>query len=462
VEDSVVLRFSGRITARPTPALLVAPARIMWMAIRYDPRRFREDPLVAVAQSRIRALEALDFGTLSWEGLLGVVREGLALPLALAGEPRERYLPRAAVAAGLLRMTLGLLGRGHLFGALFSGVDSRTVETNRALEALADRVRSDPGLADLFSKHVAGELMAALANQPAGTAFLSQLQAFLDRYGHREVAFSTMLEPTWKDAPNVVLGLIQGLAQTPPRLQTSRPSWEAAQAEVLAHPLLRLAPLRAAILALIAAARTVWQIREDTHFEATRSLPILRRTLLELGRRLTVVGVLDHPEAVFHLTFDELKHAGDVWPPSPAVASELRASVQRRQTRRAALEGTPVVDPRLYRQLAPSSDALLVGTPGSPGVAEGPVRIIREAAEFGKLRAGEVLVAPYTNPAWTPLFQRAAAVVVDAGAAGSHAAIVAREYGIPAVMGTITGTQTLHDGERVRVDGDQGQVTRLE
>jgi pyruvate,water dikinase len=86
------------------------------------------------------------------------------------------------------------------------------------------------------------------------------------------------------------------------------------------------------------------------------------------------------------------------------------------------------------------------------------VRVVREASEFGRLRPGEVLVAPYTNPAWTPLFQQAAAVVVDSGGAMSHAAIVAREYGIPAVMGTGDGTRRLVDGTRVRVDGTRGLV----
>jgi pyruvate,water dikinase len=99
--------------------------------------------------------------------------------------------------------------------------------------------------------------------------------------------------------------------------------------------------------------------------------------------------------------------------------------------------------------------------PGSPGVAEGPARIVRDGSEFDKLVPGDVLVAPYTNPSWTPLFQRAIAVVVDSGSAASHAAIVAREYGIPAVMSTVTGTRTLSDGERIRVDGSQGAVFRV-
>src|SRR4029077_6423236 len=96
---------------------------------------------------------------------------------------------------------------------------------------------------------------------------------------------------------------------------------------------------------------------------------------------------------------------------------------------------------------------ILKGTSGSPGVARGPARVVHDVSEFGKLRAGDVLVAPVTNPAWTPLFQRAVAVVVDTGGVASHAAIVAREYGVPAVMGTMNGTTELKDGQWIQVDG---------
>jgi rifampicin phosphotransferase len=104
-------------------------------------------------------------------------------------------------------------------------------------------------------------------------------------------------------------------------------------------------------------------------------------------------------------------------------------------------------------------DALVSGIGASRGRASGSARIIREPAEFGLLRTGDVLVCPYSNPAWTPLFQRAVGVVVDSGGIGSHAAIVAREYGIPAVMGTVTGTTVLADGQQITVDGDSGRVT---
>ena len=188
----------------------------------------------------------------------------------------------------------------------------------------------------------------------------------------------------------------------------------------------------------------------------TMALPPLRRTLLEMGRRLAEAGVLDAPEDVFHLLFAELERVAGVWPPPPALAAELRAAALMRAERRAELADTPLMDNSLATAATPVGDALLAGTPGSPGVAEGPVRVVREAAQFGTLRPGEVLVAPYTNPSWTPLFGRAAAVIVDTGSAASHAAIVAREYGIPAVMGAGDATSRLSDGQRVRVDGSRG------
>ncbi len=112
----------------------------------------------------------------------------------------------------------------------------------------------------------------------------------------------------------------------------------------------------------------------------------------------------------------------------------------------------------ILRERPAPTGALLVGVPASPGTAEGPVRVITGPSAFGTLRDGEVLVAPFTNPAWTPLFQRAAAVIVETGATMSHAAIVAREYGIPAVMGATEATRRLVDGQRVRVDGTSGIV----
>lgn len=457
-EEGVVGHFTANLKVHPTPAMLLAPFRFLYLCWKYPPENARADPLLVGAQQRARELEAIHLAALSWNDLLTIVRAALALTLPLAGEIRRRYYPRPLLAAGALRLALLLLGDGKQFSALMSGAESRTIEANHALEALATRVRSDPQLAEAITICAPENLQKELRGQAAGQSFLAELDQFLEEYGHREVVLSTAFQPTWKDDPAIVLEMLKGMVMAGASHKTGEPAWATARDELLKHPLLKIAPLRTAMLNLIADGRAFWQIREDTHFEATRILPILRRTFLEMGRRLSDAGVLDRPEEVFHLKFGELETVSDDRPLAPELVARLHMLVSTRKARRAELEGSPLIDPRLYRQSEPEGEVLLRGAAGSAGTAAGPVRVVHNVSEFGKLRSGDVLVAPYTNPAWTPLFQRAAAVVVDGGAAGSHAAIVAREYGIPAVMGTIDGTQKLQDDQWVQVDGTRGVV----
>ncbi|WP_437656812.1 PEP/pyruvate-binding domain-containing protein [Sorangium sp. So ce1182] len=457
-DDSVILRLRDDARYRLTPRVLLAPAYLLGYCACYDPRRWRDLSTIPAAEARVRDLEAHDLQKLSWEALIAMVHEAVALPEPLLGVPRRRYGPRAMVAVGLLRAVLWLVQHDDQLDVLQSGVETHTLAAHRALEELAAQVRGDPALAELFARHEADVLADALQASAAGGDFLRTLHSFLDCYGHRETAIFAVLEPTWKDAPEVVLGLLKGLAAAPPRPGPSRPPWEVARDELLTLRPLKPAPLRAAFLRILAEARCFTGIREDTHFYSTLPMPILRRTLLELGRRLAGVDVLDIPADIFHLRLDEVERVTGAWPPAPALAAALRSSMERRRARRAALADTPVVDPRRAHRHDTPADVLVRGTPGSPGVAEGPVRVIRDGAEFGTLRPGDVLVAPLTTPAWTPLFQRAAAVVVDSGGASSHAAIVAREYGIPAVMGAGDGTRRLKDGDPVRVDGNRGVV----
>ncbi|MFC7744431.1 PEP-utilizing enzyme [Nocardiopsis composta] len=166
---------------------------------------------------------------------------------------------------------------------------------------------------------------------------------------------------------------------------------------------------------------------------------------------------------MFHLRREELEGIGSL-PGLPAEqAAGLRAAVLRRAARREELAGVPMLDLHAAG-IARERDggALAVGTPAGGGTATGPARVILTPDDFGRMRGGDVLVCPYTNPSWTPLFQRAAAVVVDSGGIGSHAAIVAREYGIPAVMGTGDGTRAVADGALITVDGTAGRVFAAE
>ncbi len=209
VEDGVVLRYKARLP-RPTWKTLLAPLRLIPRILRYHPLRWRSDALLAEMITRARELEARDVRTLAWDALLAMLDEAKEIALLAAGEVRTRYFPRAAFSAVRLRLLLMLLGRSGQFGTLLSGAENKTLEMNRALEGLAAKVRADPDLARVVAVQPAETLWAALEGFSAGRTFLADLRGFLDAYGHRETVISTALEPSWKDAPAVALGIIKG------------------------------------------------------------------------------------------------------------------------------------------------------------------------------------------------------------------------------------------------------------
>jgi rifampicin phosphotransferase len=215
--------------------------------------------------------------------------------------------------------------------------------------------------------------------------------------------------------------------------------------------------------ALLEVAQRYAVLRERQARDFTLGWPLLRHCALRLGEDLVAKGVIDAAEDVFFLARAELDGKEDL---SDAVA-DRRRTWQRQRRLAAPLDlGTP---PRAIRSLMHGatetartrpvpSDAILVGEPASPGRATGPARIVRSPEDFGRFEVGEVLVARLTAPAWTPLFGRAAAVVTDGGTLAAHASLVAREYGIPAVVGTGDATHHLRDGQVVTVDGSAGVV----
>ncbi|MER5388327.1 PEP/pyruvate-binding domain-containing protein [Saccharopolyspora sp. NPDC002686] len=421
----------------PSPRLslgaLKAPFKLFDRARRYDPARWTEDPRFIRFRADVRELAALDLAKLPWSQLIRVPRRALGLVSPVA-DLRIDYLPATGLALVRLLIALKLTGRERLLGDLIAGAPTRTADANRALAALADQVRADPPL-----KAAVDDLdPAKVAGFPE---FHAEFTAFLAEYGHRETETPVLVTPpSWGESPETVLGLIKVLAD-------GEPSPDGHEDRALAQ--LRSPRIRR----LVQRARVGVAFREDSHFYFTMPQPILRRSLLEIGRRLVDAGMLDDPEQVFHLRLEELEALAD-----PAGGDRLRGLVAARSARREELAGVRLIDPNLVFPREDRGDALVSGTPASGGRATGPARIIREPAEFPRLNSGDVLVCRYTNPSWTPLFQRAAAVVVDSGGSGSHAAIVAREYGIPAVMGTADGTSTITDGLTITVDGDTGRV----
>jgi len=461
-EDGVVVQFTPP-QLHPSPSMLVMPWIAMWRTRHYDPARWEADPLLAELIVQARALERHDLRSFTWTQNIETLHESLAwIPRVM--ELRERYFPQALLGLGGLSLLLALARRRDRFGVLTSGIKTKTTETNQALEELATQIRTDPVLRDLFQRVEARDLGAELKASQDGQAFLKRFERFLDQYGHRETAL-TISQPAWKDQPDNVLAILKVLAETELRKIQHEEAWQRTRDELLANTILGTRLLRKRFLKSLNNARAFFQIREDTHFYVTLVQPTIRRVSLELGGRLKQADALDKAEEVFHLRLDELQTFGRQWPPSSEVVTQIRELVARRKARRESLANKPMIDPRLLSVTSGAQageDVLLTGTSGSPGMARGPAKIVNDVSEFGKLRPGDVLVAPVTNPAWTPLFQRAAAVVVDAGGAASHAAIVAREYGIPAVMGTMNGTKELKDGQWIRVDGSHGLVLKDE
>jgi rifampicin phosphotransferase len=227
--------------------------------------------------------------------------------------------------------------------------------------------------------------------------------------------------------------------------------------------------LRARFDTLLEVTQRYAAIREEQARWLTLGWPALRHCALRLGELLCARGIVEHAEDVFFLEHRELLAEA----PLRELVEQRRAEWERQRRLVAPLTlGTPsrLVDAAITQLVnavrAPTPGHLpagaIMGHPASPGRARGPVRVVRGTQDFDRFRAGEVLVARATTPAWTPLFSRAAAVVTDGGSLAAHASLVAREYGIPAVVGTADATVRLRDGQTVVVDGSAGLVELAE
>ena len=227
------------------------------------------------------------------------------------------------------------------------------------------------------------------------------------------------------------------------------------------------AKLREPWAAMLAVARTYAVVREEQARSLTLTWPQLRAALRRLGERARAAGAIDRVDDVFWLVREELTEALGGVDVRHAVA-ERRARWQQQRRLVAPLVLGKLPGPMakmsadferdLRGDARKTKDAVVVGMPASAGRASGVVRVVRSPEDFARFAAGDVLVASSTAPAWTPLFARAAAVVTDGGSIVAHASLVAREYGIPAVVGTGNATTRLRDGQHVVVDGTQGLV----
>lgn len=346
-----------------------------------------------------------------------------------------------------------------------------TTEMDLALWATAQQIKADAAAAAAFKQADAATLTSAYEAGQLPPVAQTALSAFLRRYGMRGVGEIDIGRRRWSEDPTQIMQVVQSYLniedpdQAPDVVFKRGAVTAEAAIEHLTHAIRR--GKRGWIKARLARAaarriRALAGLRETPKFSIIRAMGILRQVLLDSGRTLVAAGVLEQAEDVFFLTTAELQQlasgARAAW--KPLVAAR-RASYdrekQRRQVPRLLLSDGQV----FYAGLgASNADRAITGSPVSPGVVEGVVHVVLDP-RGAQLAPGEILVCPGTDPAWTPLFLAAGGLVMEVGGLMTHGSVVAREYGIPAVVGVHEATTRLKTGQRIRVDGSVGRVTVL-
>jgi len=356
----------------------------------------------------------------------------------------------------------------ELCARLITGVTGNiTMETNKKMWDLAQKGKASPIVCNLLRMDNKHEFRTHLAIFSEGQSFLQELDGFLMEYGHREVRMD-ILYPTWVEDPTPVLSFVRAYLDADetrsPHIQQERLVKErrALTEEVLATieediiGRLLVSPL---FRWLLKHTQIHTRERDTMHFELTRLFPPFRRLLLELGKRRVKQGFLSHQEDVFFLTLDELTEFAETPQYVMDKVQDHRQEFEANNSRPwpdVIRDGQEIyLDPPTSIETA---DGSMKGIAGSSGLVTGIARVIRGPEEFEQLLKGEILVAPLTNPVWTPLFAIASGVITEVGGILSHGAIVAREYGIPAVMCIPDATNKIKDGQKITVDGNRGIV----
>jgi rifampicin phosphotransferase len=471
-------RANYKLNWRAIPAMLRVTANEFRMLFQEAPAYWREQALPEYL-AKIEQWKAVDLASAPAERLLAGVRE-LALEDA-------RYWFTCALVIGAAKITDALLGRflalaapdrGLTSGMFLRGFPSPTVDAETELEGLAGRIRASDELRDLVTATPIGDLPEALGNKPDGQDLLAAFSRYLDRYGH-QVYNLDFVVPTQADDSLPVLLSLKAMVQRPGHDPRARQRAIVAERDARGEETARtFDPLRRKLFrVLLGWAQRFGPYREQALFYMGAGWPALRRLALGLGRRLVESGSLLAAEDVFFLETSEIGAASTAREVDQAKPELARLARERRELREARkrLHPPPVVPPGHKLRFGPfdmsvwetqrrnePTGAFLSGFAVSPGRVTAPASVILSPADFSRMEPGTILVCPTTTPAWTPLFSQARGLVTDVGGVLAHGSIVAREYDIPAVLGTGVATRRIRSGQRIQVDGDAGTVTLLD
>ncbi|MDT8898104.1 PEP/pyruvate-binding domain-containing protein [Thermanaerothrix sp. 4228-RoL] len=448
----------------------------------------RREALIARFEDFLNALEA-DLRRLPPDPRAKLEALSDAIPRLFRALPGKVRLLIAIVATGigslnLLRLLAGQIPAGTQ-GRSRQEWDTLVLELTRslpynpttamdlALWAMAQGLRQHPLAREELTTLAPAALAAAYRAGHLAAETQQQVSQFLARYGRRGLAEFDLGRPRWNEDPTSVFAILQTYLNW--NEQQPTPDQVAAQGEARAHHALTLleAGIRHTPLGWLKVhlvrflgrrVRALLGLREYPKFFLVRVMGAIREVLLAAGRELCAQGVLSQPDDLVFLTLDEL-HAFARDPGSAVWHERIaqRRQVYEREMRRRQVPRLLLSDGRAFYagiSVKEESETTLWGSPVSPGIAEGRVRIVFDPRQ-AELQPGEILVCPGTDPSWTPLFLSAAGLIMEVGGMMTHGAVVAREYGLPAVVGVDRATQRLHNGQRIRLDGATGRIDLL-
>jgi pyruvate,water dikinase len=369
-----------------------------------------------------------------------------------------------------------------LLGRLQNSASDRNWDSIEALWRMKNEIRDDTDLKAAFAAGGgdARAIAAALRSSERGRRFISErMEPYQREFGWHAVWSHEFVFPTVREQMEPVLDLIKGYLDTDydfaSAIEAMRSDIEAASREILdGLDGDALAEMRAANDTNLRMA----PLTPDHHFYIDQGANAhVRLVLIELGRKLVEDGRLDQPDDVMFLRYNELRMLiGD------ATAVDARGLVASRRAEREASTalqppnwiGTATPSqlafpylvnwgyPERFHQGRPAAEGPISGIAASPGTVEGIARVVMTVDDFDDVADGDVLVCQMTNPAWVVLFTKIAGLVTDTGGTTSHPAVLSREFGIPAVVGTSVATKRIRTGDRIRVNGSTGTIEVLE
>lgn len=347
-----------------------------------------------------------------------------------------------------------------------------TTEMDLALWQTAQSLRGDPDGAAAFRTCAAPDLAQNYLAGRLPPVAQQAIAAFLNQYGMRGLGEIDIGRPRWREEPTHIMQVLQSYLAIDDPAKAPDVIFAGGEQSALAAAARLEAVVRRTHGGRIKARLVRWAViryralagqREAPKFFAIRMMGIIRQGLLASGADFVAAGLLAQPDDLFFLYLAELQEIAAQKNISPTLRQMIdeRRALRTREMRRRQLPRVLLSDGTTYYEgvrVTGGDASAIIGDPVSPGVVEGVVRVVLNPIG-AQLAPGEILVCPGTDPAWTPLFLAAGGLVMEVGGMMTHGSVVAREYGIPAIVGVHEATTRLHTGQRVRVDGATGVVT---